>query len=61
MDAAHLTPCHNAVSNIVYSARGSDVCFTMARGEVLYENGEYKTLDIERVKFDARRAAKGIV
>ncbi len=49
-DRPHLTPCHNALSNTVYSARGSDVCLTMVNGKVLYENGEFKTIDIERAK-----------
>ena len=51
-DAPHLVPCHNAISNTVYSARGSDVCLTMINGKILYENGEFKTIDIERAKHD---------
>ena len=51
-DRPHLIPCHNALSNAVYSARGSDVCLTMVDGKILYENGEFKTIDIERAKFD---------
>ena len=49
-DKPHLTPCHNPVSNLVYAARGSDVCMTLVRGRVLYENGEFTTIDWERVK-----------
>jgi len=49
-DRPHLVPCHNAISNTVYSAHGSDVVLTMVRGEILYENGEFKTIDIERAK-----------
>ncbi len=49
-DRPHLTPCHNALSNTVYSARGSDVCLTMVNGKILYENGEFTTIDIERAK-----------
>lgn len=49
-DRPHLTPCHNAISNTVYAAHGSDVVLTMVRGKVLYENGEFKTLDVERAK-----------
>ncbi len=51
-DKPHLMPCHNVVSNLVYSARGSDVCMTMVRGKILYENGAFLTLDWERVKRD---------
>lgn len=49
-DKPHLTPCHNPVSNLVYAARGTDVCMTVVRGKVLYENGEFKTIDWERIK-----------
>ncbi len=49
-DKPHLTPCHNKVSNLVYACRGSDVCMTMVRGKILYENGEFKTIDWDRIK-----------
>jgi len=49
-DRPHLTPCHNAISNTVYAARGSDVVLTMVAGRILYENGEFRTIDIERAK-----------
>lgn len=52
LDKPHLFPCHNLLSNVVYAARGSDVCMTMVRGKVLYENGEFKTIDMERVKHE---------
>lgn len=32
-------------SLITYAAQGSDVCMTMVDGKILYENGEYFTLD----------------
>ena len=46
----HMFPCHNAVSNLVYSARGSDVTLTMVRGKTLYKDGEFLTIDLERVR-----------
>jgi 5-methylthioadenosine/S-adenosylhomocysteine deaminase len=33
----------------------------MADGEVLYENGEFKTLDIEKVVFEANKATDDIL
>lgn len=54
-DRIHLTPCHNAASNIVYAANGRDVVLTMVAGKILYENGDFKTIDIERAKYDLRR------
>lgn len=53
-DRPHLAPCHNVISNAVYAARGSDVVMTMVSGKVLYENGEYKTIDIERAMANIR-------
>ncbi len=51
----HLKPCYNAVSNLTYSARGSDVVLTMCEGKVLYENGDFKTIDIERAMAEIER------
>ena len=45
----HLIPCHNPISNLVYAASGHDVCLTMVRGKILYENGRYPTIDLEGV------------
>lgn len=57
LDKPHFMPCHNLAANIVYSANGSDVCMTMVRGEILYENGEFKTLDLERALHDVENYA----
>ncbi len=54
LDKPHLMPCHNLMSNIVYSARGADVCMTMVRGNILYENGEFKTLDVEKAEYEMK-------
>ena len=42
----------------MYSAQAADVCMTMVDGRVLYENGEFLTLDRERILWDARCAVK---
>ena len=41
IDSPHMKPEANLISNLVYSARGSDVYFTMVGGKVLYNNGKY--------------------
>ena len=46
----NLFPCHDVAENLVYSARGSNVCMNMARGKVIYENGVFHTLDVERIR-----------
>jgi len=50
LDAPHLFPIHDPFAAVAYSARGSDVCLTMVQGRILYENGEYKTIDIEKTR-----------
>jgi len=40
-----LSPIHNIISNIVYSASKSDVVMTMINGEIVYENGKWKAVD----------------
>ena len=58
MDKPHLFPNNDTVGLICYSAQGSDVCMNMVDGKILYENGEYLTIDRERVMHDAKSAAK---
>ena len=47
--APHLIPCHNVLSTLVYSAKGGDVAMTMVRGKVLYQNGQFPTIDLKEV------------
>ncbi len=44
--APHLMPCHNVLSALAFSAKGGDVAMSMVRGKVLYQNGQFPTLDI---------------
>lgn len=41
-------PVHDMLENIVFAAQGSDVCLTMVNGQILYRDGEYPTIDLER-------------
>ena len=52
VDFSHLnlTPCHSVLSNLAYAAHGSDVRMNMARGRVIYKDGDFLTIDIQRVK-----------
>ena len=59
----HLIPCHDVLSNLVFSARGSDVVMTMVRGRILYMNGEFTTIDMNAVMrelTDIQRTAREI-
>lgn len=58
MDRPHLFPAFEPLPMLVYAAQGSDVVMTMVDGKILYENGEYLTLDREKVMYDAKQAVK---
>ena len=47
--APHLMPCHNVMNALVFSAKGGDVAMTMVRGKVLYQNGKFPTIDLNKV------------
>ena len=53
----HLIPCHDVASNIVYAARGSDVVMNMARGTIIYENGIFHTIDLEKTIWEVEHYA----
>ncbi len=52
LSSPHMHPVHDLCANIVYSASQEDIIMTVADGKVLYENGEYKTIDIEKAIAD---------
>jgi 5-methylthioadenosine/S-adenosylhomocysteine deaminase len=52
LNAPHLMPVHDIPSLLVYSAQASDIAMTMVDGKILFENGNYTTIDVEKVKFD---------
>ena len=58
LDKPHLFPNNDTVGLICYSAQGSDVCMTMVDGKILYENGEFLTLDRDKIMHNARSAQK---
>ena len=47
--APHLMPCHNVLSSLVFAAKGGDVALTMVRGKILYQNGQFPTIDLPSV------------
>ncbi|WP_455645352.1 amidohydrolase family protein [Methanosphaera sp.] len=53
----HMTPVRNALSNIIYSALGSDVDTVICNGSILLENKELKTINEKEVIEDAKIAA----
>ncbi len=57
MDAPNLIPCHDEAENLVFSAHGSNVAMNMARGRVIYQNGAFLTLDLDKIKDEVSRYA----
>ncbi|MBQ3290809.1 MAG: amidohydrolase [Mogibacterium sp.] len=57
----NMQPIHNVLNNLVYSADGKDVLLTMVDGEVLYRDGEYKNIDIEKTVAEAQKATHEIL
>ena len=60
-DVPNMHPVHDMVNNIVYAGSGSDVVMTMVDGRVLYRDGEYTTIDIDKAIAEAERATQGIL
>ncbi len=55
--APNMTPCHDLAENLVYSAHPSNVVMNMARGQVIYENGAFLTLDLEQIRAEVAQYA----
>lgn len=53
----HLRPRHNLVANLLHAARAGDVTDVMVDGRWLLRNNELKTLDEERILWEAERRA----
>jgi len=47
--APHLMPCHNVLNALCFSAKGGDVAMTMVNGKILYQNGQFPTIDLKKV------------
>lgn len=60
LDMSHPTmnPVNNTISNIVYSGHPGLVKMTMVAGKILYEDGEYKTLDLDEVIRESNKLLK---
>lgn len=55
-----MQPVHNITKNLVYSGSKDCVKLTMVNGKILYENGEFPSLDIEKIYSEADEVVKRI-
>ncbi len=46
----NLMPCHDVEENLVFAAHSGDVALTMARGQVVYQDGAFLTMDLNQIR-----------
>ena len=51
----NMQPINNILKNLVYSGSKENVKMTMINGKILYENGEFKGVDIEEIYAKAQK------
>lgn len=61
IDTVNMQPKVNLLNNLVYAASSRQIELTMADGEILYQNGEFKTIDIEKVRYNVNRITDKIL
>jgi len=49
------------ISSLAYSAQGSDVDTVIIDGNIVMEKREIKTLDVERIKYNAERTSINLI
>ena len=54
----HMTPMHDPLASLVYSARASDVDTVLVGGRIVIRHGEFQTLDEEQVVRDVAERAR---
>lgn len=59
-DVPSMYPVNDMACNVVYAAQGSDVKLTMVDGKVLYKDGVYTTIDVERAQAETQKYTEQI-
>lgn len=54
-------PMTDALYNVVFAGAGSDVVLTMCDGKVIYRDGDFATVDVERAKAEVSTRAARII
>lgn len=57
-DKPNMLPCLEPAALVVYSAGRADVYMTVCDGKVLYKDGEFLTLDKEKIYYDVKKAVE---
>lgn len=61
IDRPNMQPVHDLRNNIVWSGSKDNIVLTMCDGSVLYQDGEFKTIDVEKSIREANEATKKIL
>lgn len=60
-DIETMTPGHDVLSDWLYSAGRDAVCMTVVDGRILFRDGEWTTLDMEKVKSETKRCVENML
>jgi len=60
-NAPHMRPSLDVFPMLTYAAQGSDVVMTMVDGNILFEDGEYKTIDAEKTFADTKASVRRLL
>ena len=59
--APHWVPRHDLAAGVVYASHPADVAYVWCDGRLLYRKGEYLTLDVDRIAWEAEKRAFRLV
>ncbi len=59
-DTVHNTPFLNPVNALAYSTKGSDVDTVIINGKIVMEKRELKTIDEEKIKYNAKKCISSL-
>lgn len=57
LDSPAMLPLINPLANLLYAGQSADVVLNMVDGRVLYRNGQFLTIDMEKVRYKVQRIA----
>lgn len=60
MDKVNTVPENSIISSLAYSVQSDNIYSTIVDGKVLYKDGEFNTLDIEKIKYNVRKISQKI-
>lgn len=60
-DSPNMQPCHDLMNNIVLSATDSDILMTIIDGRIVYDFGEFPTIDVEKIAYETGHSVRDIL